>query len=194
MSELVWMAPTTCPACGGGNLATLEHCAGYRCNDCAAFSAEQPKAPHAFKVGDRVEVRHSIDHAWTAGTVSTVTRPGAAWVKRDDRGFDAYDSCYIRPAATQPAAKAERPYAGNAVCVHCGGPAHVSLVLVECMREGGCGVPVEAEPELISPNGGSLRHPRESCWYVEGDGIGALHPTREGAIAAWRAAVKEMAK
>jgi hypothetical protein len=71
----------------------------------------------------------------------------------------------------------------------CGAPQYMPLVGPgECMREGGCtGAPKEAEPDYVR---NSYNLEAERVWFVGGRGVERVHPLRDEAIAAWRAAVR----
>lgn len=172
---IVWKAPATCPACGGGNLLELEYCAGYRCMDCA----KPPDLVSAAAILAR-------EDAALAVLGEQHRRDMADQLMADVEAARARIAALME-AQAEGCVRAE-PYAGNAVCKDCGGPAHVSLLSMECLREGGCAVPEEPMPKYVQlrPRNG----PRdEVLWQASGRDQHVLHPTREGAIAAWRAKV-----
>jgi hypothetical protein len=143
-------------------------------------------APVVYRVGDHVEV--PLGAHWVPGQVV-----GTVGI----RGHDAmcvatagdinrwYGPEHVRPLR-EDAEYVECPgpkVRDNALCLHCGGPAYVGLAAMECMREGGCAVPAEPEPERV------LHVPvrGERVWQAYGDGESKLHPIREEAIRLWRA-------
>ena len=114
----------------------------------------------------------------------------------------------VAPARRQPRGKipaAAEVIRGVSPCQHCGAEIALGLLRDTCPK--GCDLTLRAaEPEpstllerwaVREPTGVGTRRivddPRpnsEPFWWAEGKGVQVNHPTRDGAIAAWRAAVK----
>ncbi len=85
----------------------------------------------------------------------------------------------------------------NATCPKCGGRAYQGLLNAQCV-EPVCDDPETREPDAVSE---SMRYPNARCemfnaygervYEAVGRGRVETHPTREGAIAAWRKAVRK---
>jgi hypothetical protein len=138
------------------------------------------RAARAYRVGDRVEVDRLAlgmygaeppEKRYSAATVHSVLPDGRLMLDVDDHPPGGACS----PHEVTPLS--------NANCLRCGGPAYVGLTAMECMRDGGCAVPAEPEPERV------LHVPvrGERVWQAYGDGESKLHPIREEAIRLWRA-------
>ena len=80
---------------------------------------------------------------------------------------------------------AARP-ATNARCPRCGGPATTLLVSTTCERDGGCKTAEERVGEPFVQC--AFTRQGEPHWFATGRFKTASHPTRDGAIAAWREA------
>lgn len=75
-------------------------------------------------------------------------------------------------------------------CSRCGGPSPVEGETYRWYWPCGCAVRpdfVTLAPKIVGQV--TLRPPREDVWVASGHGTRAEHPTEEGAIAAWRAAL-----
>ena len=169
-------------------------------------------AGNAFKVGDRVRQANGLKP--NAGLV-TDTRAGTCRVL-----WDTYCETWYPDHAlaheTQPTAKPEAGPAEEAKaeappskplnpCHHCNSETWEGLFSRTCSK--GCDLTkAAAEPEPSRIEHGWLSRDRcrfesghlslpapgaEACVRASGAGVSRLHPTRDGAIAAWRAAVRK---
>ena len=77
------------------------------------------------------------------------------------------------------------PVRHNSTCPRCKGRAYTGLLHVEC-AEPEC-VVVSMEPERVEEC--PINSSGERGWRAAGRGLSHVHPTRDGAIAAWRKAV-----
>jgi hypothetical protein len=81
-------------------------------------------------------------------------------------------------------------------CPRCAGPAYVGLMTVVCERVGGCRTAADSVAEeearvgpcVIARVGQRGTFAGEPYWQALVDGVSSYHPTREGAVLAWRAA------
>lgn len=108
-----------------------------------------------------------------------------------------FDMCDATPAiagetpaivvADEPTAIVPLARPGNEDCPRCGGRRLVLLDTVE--HVGLCETADDVDPACIYPC--RMARTLELGWRCNGRGSTALHPTREGAIAAWRAKLRD---
>jgi hypothetical protein len=169
-----------------------------------------------FKVGDRVRYKRDVGlwdpvaAAWV-GTVHTVCLPNVLWWidgSREPRLTDCSrlervggEPPYVAPGSPLDDPAGEKigghsydPTSHNGRCPRCRGRAYVGLLSVECI-EVSCEEWREPKPTvreaMISGRDGEWtseprRGERPACERVFIAGERYAHPTREGAIAAWK--------
>jgi hypothetical protein len=141
-----------------------------------------------------IPAAHDKDARVPVGEYVGTATSGHAWVTMNARRVSPYgwhallsgvdlESAPSEDDVTSPGVPYPRQH--NATCVHCGGPAYMGLLAVECMRPNGCEKPTLPGVTLTTWTRG------ERVWKARGLGVAEMHPTREGAIAAWRAKVAQ---
>lgn len=126
--------------------------------------------------------------AFAAASAEALGVRVAAEVERQSKpGADRYSLWADRPAAEAANAADEAKRDHNAVCVRCGGRAYQGLkpCFPECV-EPFCDDPNTRMPHTLIE---TMRR-GEPVWTAKGHGAEVQHPTEEGAVLAWREAVR----
>lgn len=102
------------------------------------------------------------------------------------KGMHVGEPC-MRPTSAAEAANAadEAPRDHNATCPNCGGNAYMGLLNVQCLAPS-CDDPRTRMPHTLIE---TMRR-GEPVWTAKGRGIEVQRPTEEGAVLAWREAVR----
>lgn len=163
--------------------------------------------PAPWQVGDPCEVRYegAGGWPWSPATVREVGVGGRVRVVFDAPSPDRHPSWWAspqnvrRPLADRVSRHEDPPSAPEApppadarafpaTCLLCGAPAYHGAISAERSRGARCGI-ADPLPEPAKVWRKLVARGPEMGWRAEGGGLSADHPTREGAIAAWRAKV-----